>query len=130
MTPLGLLAPRRFWRLASSDALNIARDPILIAAAVISLLPALLLSIFKGQMDAAAFSAFGLTELSRYIVPVALALPAGLIGWITGFLTLEDRDEGTLVALDVTPAGKSGFLLYRVSITACWPSPSLSTPGR
>lgn len=118
MTALGLLAPHRFWRLASSDALNIARDPILIVAALMSLLPALVLAIFKAQMDAAALSAFGVVELSRYIVPVALALPAGLIGWITGFLMLEDRDEGTLLALDVTPAGKSGFLFYRVSITA------------
>ena len=41
-----------------------------------------------------------------------------LIGWVTGFLLLEDRDEGTLLALDVTPVGKSGFLLYRVGVTA------------
>jgi hypothetical protein len=118
MTPLGLLALHRLWRLVGSDAMNIARDPILAAAAVMSLLPALVLWLFKGQMDAAALSAFGVAELSRYIVPVALALPAGLIGWVTGFLMLEDRDEGTLLALDVTPAGKVGFLIYRVTITA------------
>lgn len=31
---------------------------------------------------------------------------------------LEDRDEGTLLALDVTPVGKAGFLAYRVGVTA------------
>jgi fluoroquinolone transport system permease protein len=118
MTALGLFAPRRLWRLASSDALNIARDPILVMAAVMSLLPALLLAVFRDEIDAAALSAFDVTEFSRYIVPAALAIPAGLVGWVTGFLMLEDRDEGTLLALDVTPVGKSGFILYRVSITA------------
>jgi hypothetical protein len=118
MTALSLFAPHRLWRLASSDALNVARDPILVLAAGMSLLPALLLAVFRAQIDAAAYSAYGLVELSRYIVPPALAIPAALVGWVTGFLMLEDRDEGTLLALDVTPPGKSGFLLYRVTITA------------
>jgi fluoroquinolone transport system permease protein len=41
-----------------------------------------------------------------------------LIGWVTGFLLLEDRDDGVLLAVDVTPIGKSGFLTYRVTVTA------------
>jgi hypothetical protein len=49
---------------------------------------------------------------------VALTIPASLVGWVTGFLLLEDRDEGTLLAVDVTPVGKSGFLAYRVTVTA------------
>lgn len=118
MTDLGMFAPRRLWRLASSDALNIGRDPMLVIAAVMSLLPALLIAVFRGQIDAAAQSAFDITGFSRYLVPPALAIPAALVGWVTGFLMLEDRDEGTLLALDVTPMGKSGFILYRVGITA------------
>jgi hypothetical protein len=31
---------------------------------------------------------------------------------------LEDRDDGALLALDVTPPGKAGFLAYRVTVTA------------
>jgi fluoroquinolone transport system permease protein len=69
-------------------------------------------------MDAAALAAFGLPDVSRYVVPVCLVLPAVLLGWVTGFLLLEDRDEGTLLAVDVTPVGKSGFLAYRTGVTA------------
>jgi hypothetical protein len=47
-----------------------------------------------------------------------MAIPAFLVGWVTGFLLLEDRDEGTLLALDVTPLGKGGFLAYRAGVTA------------
>ena len=59
-----------------------------------------------------------LTPSRVYVAPVALLIPASLIGWVTGFLLLEDRDEGTLLAIDVTPVGKSGFLAYRSGVTA------------
>lgn len=118
MTVLSLFAPRRTFRLIASDAMNIARDPMLLFAAGMSLLPALALALGKVPMDAAALATFGVAEISRFVVPIALVLPATLIGWVTGFLLLEDRDEGTLVALDVTPVGKSGFLAYRASITS------------
>lgn len=91
---------------------------MLLLAIVMSLVPAIALHFGQPAMDAAAFSAFGVTSLSVYLVPVALLIPASLVGWVTGFLLLEDRDEGTLLALDVTPVGKSGFLAYRVGIAA------------
>jgi fluoroquinolone transport system permease protein len=118
MSALGLFAPRRLWRLVAGDAMNIARDPMLLFATAMSLTPALALSLTRDPLDAAALSTFGIADFSRYVVPFALLIPAILIGWVTGFLLLEDRDEGTLLALDITPVGKSGFLIYRVSITA------------
>jgi hypothetical protein len=48
---------------------------------------------------------------------VALLLPAFLIGWVAGFLLLEDRDDGPLLAIDVSPIGKVGFLAYRLVVT-------------
>ncbi len=118
MSAIGLFMPRRLWRLIGSDAMNVARDPMLLLATAMSLAPALALHYARAPMDRAALSAFGVAEISRFFVPLALTIPATLIGWVTGFLLLEDRDEGTLLALDTTPAGKSGFLAYRVSITA------------
>lgn len=113
-----VLRPRTFARLLSSDALNISRDPMLIFAIVMSILPAIGLSLGQRALDEAALSAFGLPDISRYLAMAVLVLPAVLIGWVTGFLLLEDRDDGVLVAVDVTPIGKTGFLLYRVTITA------------
>ena len=118
MSALGILSPARFARLAASDAMNIARDPMLIFATLMSITPAIAFVLAKDQMDAAASAAWGIAAISRFVAPVALVLPAFLIGWVTGFLLLEDRDEGMLAALDVTPVGKAGFLGYRVSVTA------------
>lgn len=118
MTALSLFAPRRFGRLLASDAMNISRDPMLVGAIFMSLLPAAALYFGREAMDAAALEAFGVSQLSRYFAPLALIIPAMLIGWVTGFLLLEDRDDGPLLAVDVTPVGKGGFLGYRVTVTA------------
>jgi fluoroquinolone transport system permease protein len=90
----------------------------LIFAIVMSVIPALLFVVTRDAMDAAALNAFGVAGISRYVAIVVLALPAVLIGWVTGFLLLEDRDDGVLLAVDVTQIGKSGFLTYRVTVTA------------
>jgi fluoroquinolone transport system permease protein len=113
-----ILRPYRIARLIGADAMNIARDPMLLMASGMSLLPALALRLAQPTMDAAAFDAFGVVAISRFVVPLALLIPAVLIGWVTGFLLLEDRDEGVLLAVDVTPVGKGGFLIYRVLVTA------------
>ncbi len=115
---MSVLVPRRFLRLFVSDALNVSRDPVLILATALSVLPAIGLWLWMPAMDEAAAATFGIERFSRYIAPVALMLPAALIGWVAGFLLLEDRDENLLPALEVTPVGKAGFLAYRVTITA------------
>jgi hypothetical protein len=118
MSALGLFAPSRLARLVAGDAMNVGRDPMLLFATGMSLAPALAFHFGRAALDAAALGAFGLADFSRFVTPFVLLMPAVLVGWVTGFLLLEDRDEGTLLALDVTPVGKRGFLLYRVSITA------------
>ena len=118
MSTLVVFVPRRFFRLMVSDAKNIARDPMLIAVSGLSIGPAAGFWFGRAAMDHAVLAAFGFAQFSAYLVPVVLVLPALLIGWVTGFLMLEDRDDGALLALDVTPPGKAGFLAYRVTVTA------------
>lgn len=117
MSGLGVLLPRRFGRLLLSDAMNIGRDPMLLAAIVLSVVPAIAFHLTQAEMDAAALRAFGVEQFSRYVAPVALLVPAALIGWVTGFLLLEDRDDGPLTAVAVTPIGKGGFFAYRATVT-------------
>lgn len=115
---LSVLQPRRFLRLLASDAMNVSRDAMLIFAIILSIMPPVAFAFTRGPMNEAALDAFGVDEISRYVALFVLVLPAVLIGWVTGFLLLEDRDDGVLLAVDVTPIGKSGFLLYRVTVTA------------
>ena len=118
MSGLAVFKPRRFVRLLLSDAMNIARDPMLLFAIVLSIAPSAAFWLTQPALDEAALAAFGVERFSRYLVPLVLLIPAYLIGWVTGFLLLEDRDDGPLLALDVTPVGKAGFLAYRVAVTA------------
>ncbi len=118
MSAVSVFAPKRFMRLFVSDALNISRDPTLMFGTVLAVVPLVAFHFGAEAMDRAALAAFGLESLSRYVAPVAICLPAFIIGWITGFLFLEDRDDGPLLAIDVTPSGKSGFMAYRIAVTA------------
>lgn len=118
MSALSVFAPRRLTRLFAADALNVGRDPTLIFATLLSIVPAIAFHFGRAPIDSAALTAFGVDGFSRYLAPIALCLPAFLIGWVSGFLFLEDRDEGTLAAVDVTPPGKGGFVAYRVGVTA------------
>lgn len=115
---LRLLRPSSVLRLVASDAMSVSREPMLVLAMAMSILPAVAFALTRSAMDVAALSAFGTVEISRYVAPVVLVLPATLVGWVTGFLVLEDRDDGVLLAVDVTPLGKMGFLTYRAAVTA------------
>jgi len=118
MSWLAILAPHRLARLFAADVMNVTRDPMLVFAIALSLLPSLGLHFFHEAIDAASLQSFGATGISAALTAVALVLPATLTGWVTGFLLLEDRDDGPLLAIDVTPVGKLGFIIYRVLVTA------------
>lgn len=113
-----VFAPRRFARLISSDAVNISRDPTLLFATVLSVVPTILAAWLWTTANVAVQTQFGLAGFMGYMLPFIFCLPPFLVGWVTGFLFLEDRDDGPLMALDVTPVGKKGFFAYRVSVTA------------
>lgn len=113
-----LIRPRRLARLVRSDMLNIGRDPTLMFSVCLSAVLPLALWHWRTDLDRMASSAFPVAGISAYFVPVTLALPPFLIGWVSGFLLLEDREDGPLFALEVSPPGKTGFALYRVGLTA------------
>ena len=118
MSAFALFTPPRLQRLIQSDAANVARDPLLPFALSMSAMPAIALWLWGDALDIAALDALGVADFSRYLAPIALLVPASLIGWVAGFLLLEDRDDNLLPALAVTPVGKTGFLAYRLLATA------------
>lgn len=118
MKMLSVFRPTRFFELMMSDASNISRDPTLVFAIILSIVPAIAISYWRVDIDSLMFSKFEVVSFTGYILALVICLPAFLIGWVTGFLFLEDRDDGVLLAIDITPIGKSGFFAYRVTITA------------
>ena len=100
------------------DAKNIRRDellrwmivaPVALALAVRWLIPLLLErveTILKIELMAyyEPFAAFMIILLVPY-----------LSGMVIGFLLLDQRDDGTLTALQVTPLSLNGYLVYRLT---------------
>ncbi|MCB9994664.1 MAG: hypothetical protein H6873_13535 [Hyphomicrobiaceae bacterium] len=111
------LTPKRFTTLLAADTRNAGRDPTLIFGIVMSILPTILIPPFRDAINGWARGLFAIPDLVLWASPMLMTLPAILIGWITGFLFLEDRDEATLLAIDITPFGKGAYLQYRTVAT-------------
>lgn len=102
--------------LLRADMLNVARDPMLVMGLVLSIVPAILVSVFGPAAEAAARSAFGLVGMDRVLGILAVIMPGAMIGWATGFLLIEDRDETMFTAIAVTPLGRIGLVAWRLGL--------------
>lgn len=116
MTSL-LAKPEKISKLFTADTKNVRRDPTLLFAIILALLPTFIILVWSEQINTGIQSSLGVANIIGYAMPVIITLPAFLMGWIAGFLFLEDRDESTLIAIDTTPLGKSGFIAYRSGAT-------------
>ena len=100
--------------LLKTDLRKLARDPMLLVAA---LLPVVLAVFLRGVMPV-------LTDLAGLdLGPHTVAIGAGALlvcvmmaGWIVGFMLLEDRAQRMLTALGVTPLTRRRFVLWRLSL--------------
>lgn len=102
--------------LVKGDIKNIKRDIILMAAIIGPIAMALLLRFAVPIASDLLLKQFGFKLTSYYplIVGIALMLIPMLIGTMTGFLLLEDKDEKMLMYFSVTPLRKEGYLAYRI----------------
>ncbi len=102
--------------LVRADLANLRRDPMLLAAGVVPLLVAG--SVMVG-FDPLAAAVARFVELDRpLVVGGALLLAPLLIGFVVGFLLVEEHEERILDAVAVTPLGNSGFLKHRLLLPA------------
>ncbi len=114
MKLLYIYKPKRFFALMRADAKNIIRDPVLVYVSILAILPTFIIYFF-GEKIANEFN-FP-TSVFNLAVPTILTFSAFLVGWISGFLILEERDDGPLIAVEITPIGKNGLMVYRLTLT-------------
>lgn len=104
--------------LMRADLVNLRRDPMLMAAGLAPVLIAALLGFgFEPLADAAA----GFVDLGAHrplFVAGALLLTPLLIGFVVGFLLVEEGEERILDAVAVTPRRRDGFLRHRLIVPA------------
>lgn len=101
------------------DAKSIGRDSLLRWVILLPLLIAVMARWFLPALLQQAEAIIGF-DVSPYYGPlmayVLLLLVPNLVGFVTGFLLLDQRDDRTLYALQVTPLSLNGYLVYRLAM--------------
>lgn len=106
-----------FRALGPIDARNIRRDSLLRWMALMPFLFAFLFRYVVPWMRDGLLAQTGFDLAPYYILLVSYGFVIGvptLFGVVIGFLLLDERDEQTLTALQVTPLTMGGYLAYRV----------------
>ena len=98
------------------DAISVLREPVFLINIVFGAFCPYLIWQFQEQINSYAERTFNLENFTLYLMPFGLLLPAILIGWVTGMLLLEDRDDKVLNSVEVTPVGRRGYFVYRMGI--------------
>ena len=102
--------------LARADLRNIARDPLLLWIGALPFFLALFFRLAPLLRDILlARFAFDLATYYPLIASAFLTSAPGIAGMVVGFLLLDERDDGVLMAIAVTPLHPAAYLAYRVA---------------
>ncbi|KAF0198998.1 MAG: hypothetical protein FD170_3958 [Bacteroidetes bacterium] len=102
--------------LFKNDLKQIVRDPIM---TLLLFAPLLLIVVFK-LLELflvpylAAKTGFDITPYFPYVLSFVLLMNSGMLGIVTGFMMLDERDGNISQLLEVTPLGRNGYLANRL----------------
>lgn len=106
--------------LFKNDIKQIMRDPIM---AMLLFAPLLLMMVFKllhlflVPFIAARFG-FDFLPYFPYLLSFILLMNSGMLGIVTGFMMLDERDGSISQLLEITPLGRGGYLVNRLSFAS------------
>jgi fluoroquinolone transport system permease protein len=102
--------------LFKNDLKQIVRDTIM---TLLLFAPLLLIVVFKllelflvPYLDAKA--GFDITPYFPYVLSFVLLMNSGMLGIVTGFMMLDERDGNISQLLEITPLGRNGYLANRL----------------
>jgi fluoroquinolone transport system permease protein len=100
------------------DARSIGRDSLLRWMMIYPIVLALIVRWGLPFASARLMTRFGFDLVPYYtlLMSTVLLIAAMLSGIVIGFLLLDQRDDQTLTALQVTPLGLKCYLIYRVTL--------------
>jgi len=104
--------------LGSVDLRSVGSDSMLLLISVGSLVLALAMRVGVPTVTPHLQRIFGI-NLALYtplLMSFVLLMAPGMVGSLVGFLVLDERDDGTLTALLVTPISLVAYLLYRFGL--------------
>jgi len=96
------------------------RDPIM---AVLMFAPVLTIIVFKLLVIFLVpfintLTGFNISPWYEYILAFILLINSGMLGYVTGFMMLDERDGNITELMSVTPLGRSGYLINRLSFAS------------
>jgi fluoroquinolone transport system permease protein len=110
---------RVFKALGPIDARNVRRDSFLAWIVFLPILLALILRWGVPPLTTRLQEQFGFDLTPYYPVILSyffvMTLPT-VFGAVIGFLLLDERDDATLIALQVTPMTMNHYLVYRIAV--------------
>lgn len=110
---------RVFSALGPIDVASIWRDPLLRYMAVAPVFIALLVRLVVGALTESLMLGTGF-DLTPYYPAIMsyfiVVMTPFLYGVVIGFLLLDEKDAGTLTALQVTPLPMAGYVAYRLTV--------------
>lgn len=103
-----------------NDIKQIVRDPIMI---IMLIAPLLMIGLFKMILIfllpfLTDKTGFDVSPYFVYILAFVLLMIPGLLGIVTGFMMLDERDGNIAELMTVTPLGRNGYLINRLSFSA------------
>ncbi|MCK5920066.1 MAG: hypothetical protein KAG66_03955 [Methylococcales bacterium] len=107
------------FALGRADSLNIRRDSLLrwmLIAPFILAFGLIRLGLPWATAKFQANSGFDLTPYHILVFSYMITMAPMLYGVVVGFLLVDERDDGTLTALRVTPLSLDRYLMYRLGM--------------
>lgn len=113
-----MISPKTLHTLSTMDALSVSRDTLLRGMVIVPLMLAIaarwLFPLAIAQ--ASSLLPFDIEPIyPQFISYVLLLLPPAICGMVVGFTLLDQRDDHTLTALQVTPLPLGAYLAYRLA---------------
>jgi len=102
--------------LTQGDVRNIVREPMMILMLCAPFLLVLVMKFLVPLVSSIVEKETGFVLLNYmvYIETFFMIISALMLGMITGFIILDERDDELLQYFSVTPLSKKGYLIYRV----------------
>ncbi len=102
-----------------NDVRQIARDPVML---LLLFAPLLLILIFKELITILVpvlyeKTNFDLSLWYEYVLSFVSLIIPGLLGIVTGFMMIDERDGKIVELMSVTPMGRTGYIINRLSLS-------------
>ena len=120
--PRSVLRNMKTWQMLSAlgpiDARNVKRDPLL---KWLIFYPLFVVGLIRWGVPPLTFYLsthfqFDLVPYYNLLMSFLVLMTPMLAGMVIGFLLLDQKDDQTLVALQVTPLSLNAYLIYRLSM--------------